>query len=1793
MSEAFVESDPLSTGETDTPTATTIFPASYGQEALWFIHQDPAATSVYNMGTGLYIHSGVSRTLLRDIFDQLSQRHPALRTTFTFHDDQLLQVIHDRQAVCFEEADCSGQHLEAMQPILKQSLQRPFDLEQGPLWRVTLFTLSAEQHVLWMQFHHVMSDVWSYLSLLDELVILYQAAKEMTSAALPPLTGTYNQYVQWQRDRLDAAGDALYAYWQEALSGELPVLELPADHPRPPVQTYQSAEYRFVLDTDLRDRIRALARREGASFYAVTLAAFQLLLHRYSGQPEILTGIPTAGREQQRFDRTVGYFVNTLVLRSSFELDGALDFKIFLQQVKTALSGVITYRDYPFPWLVKDLNIVRDINRAPLCQSMLVMLRPQDVGEDIVKLVKGETVEVAGLTLSFAGIWQESRDFDIMMVLLEQTDGVGVQLHYHTDLFEEATIVRMAGHFRQLLEAIVDDPNQLVSKLPLLTDAERHQLLVEWTDTQHACPANMCFHELFEAQVKRSPEAEAVVDASRRVLTYRELNGRANQLAHYLRAQGVASEAVVGVCMERCPETVISLLAIFKAGGAYLPLDPALPADRLDFMLSNSNALAILTKRQYAGQLQAEQAQIICLDADGEAIAQQPASDPDNRSAPESLAYVIYTSGSTGLPKGAMVEHRGMVNHLYAKIIDLDLTQADRLAETAPQSFDISIWQFLVALLVGGAVHIFDDDTVHNPSQLLDWVDAEAISILEVVPSLLRFMLDDLASRGAARPGFTHLRWLLLTGEALPPHLCREWFVYYPDIPLMNAYGPTECSDDVTHHAIYEALPADAVSVPIGRPVANMRLYILDDRLQPTPIGVPGELYVGGIGVGRGYLNDPERTAAAFMADPFVPGPEARFYKTGDLVRYLPDGTIEFLGRLDHQVKIRGHRIELGEIETVLAAHPNVRQSLVTVYEKDNGDNLLVAYLVPLSESPTMVSELRQHLSEKLPGYMVPAAFFTLTAFPLTPNGKIDRSALPSPETAPTETANYVPTQTPAEAMLAAIWADVLELDRVGRHDNFFELGGHSLLAIRVLSRLREAMQVELSVRTVFEAPTVADLAGAMETAHRAEHALPLPPPLQPAAREGNLPLSFAQQRLWFLDQLEGPNPTYNILHAFRLLGKLQVYALEHALDELVQRHEVLRTAFLSVEGQPEQQIHSHVHLPLPVVDLQDMSEEEQTATLNELLGQEAMRPFDLSRLPLLRVTLYVLNDAEYVLQFNIHHIVSDAWSMGILLHELDTLYEAAVRGERASLPALPVQYADFAQWQRQWLTGEVLDRQLTYWRQQLADAPTLLVLPTDHPRPLTQTFNGRIEHFELDAQLVDQLRALSQQAGTSLFMTLYSVFTMLMGRYSSQDDIVVGTPIVNRHTREIEPLIGFFLNTLALRTHLEDDPSFTALLQQVSRVALEAYTHQDVPFEQLVHELAVERNLSHAPLFQVMFAWYDLPQPRGLGDLTMTPLAPATVAAKFDLTMFVGETQQQAGGDLWGMIEYNTDLFERATICRMIDHFRQLITGILADPAQPVKQVPLLTEAERRQLLAEWNATQCDYPSGQCVHQLFEAQVERTPEAVAVVFGQTQWRYRELNQQANQLAHRLQALGVGPNVLVGICLERSPQMAMSILAILKAGGAYVPLDPAYPQDRLRFMLDHAQVQVLLTQASLRAWLTPPANTVTLELDDPEIDLTAESRDNPRSGVTPDHLLYVIYTSGSTGRPKGVAMRHQPLTNLVWWQQTRTPMAEGARTLQFTPVSFDVSCQELFSTWCFGGTLVLVSEDIRRDGDAL
>ncbi|MDJ0702180.1 MAG: amino acid adenylation domain-containing protein [Leptolyngbyaceae cyanobacterium MO_188.B28] len=1302
-----------------------------------------------------------------------------------------------------------------------------------------------------------------------------------------------------------------------------------------------------------------------------------------------------------------------------------------------------------------------------------------------------------------------------------------------------------------------------------------------------AIPAAFVHHQ-FEAQVALTPDAIAV-EHDGQSLSYQQLNRRANQLARYLQILGAGPETLVGLHVERSLEMVVGLFGILKAGAAYVPLDPKYPSERLIYMATDAQLSILVTQQRLAVNLPTQATKMVRLDADWEKIDQMRIDNLDSGVKPENLAYVIYTSGSTGKPKGVMIEHQSLTSFTTAAITGYEITQRDRVLQFASISFDAAVEEIYPCLTSGGTLVLFPTETLGSVSRFLKQCWEWRLTVLDLPTAYWRQLTTEFATANLGFPD--SLRLVIIGGEQAPPEQASLWQKNVGNYPrLINTYGPTEATVVATLYKLPEnSSPETGLKkVPIGKGFPHVQTCILDQHQQLVPVGVPGELHIGGVSLARGYLNRPELTGQKFIPNPFSSEPGARLYKTGDLVRYLPDGDIEFLGRIDHQVKIRGFRVELGEIEAVLARHPNVQETVVIAREDSSGNKYLAAYVVLHQTVDTAANELRRFLKQQLPEYMIPQYFVALTAMPLTPSGKIDRQALPEPDKSQRSLeTNFVEPRTPTEQQVAAIWTEILGTN-VGLHDNFFELGGHSLLATQLITRVREAFYVDFPLRRLFESPTVAGVSELIEAA-RDDQQGHIAPPIQAINRNGPLPLSFAQQRLWFLNQLQEGDSSYNMTAAARLTGNLDVATLEKAVQEIVQRHEVLRTRFPIVDGIPCQVIDPNLKVTLPVINLQDLPEAEQTAQLQQSIIREAQHPFDLANAPLLRFTLFRLGDQSHRLIINLLHIISDAWSVGVCFREMATLYTAISQGELSPLPDLSIQYADFAHWQRQWLQGEILETQLNYWKQHLADAPPLLELPTDRPRPAVQSYRGAVECFSLDADLTAQLKQLGQRTGATLFMTLLAAFVVLLYRYSGQEDIVVGSPIANRNRPEIEPLIGFFLNTLALRTRLQDNPTFVDLLSQVRQIALDAYAHQDLPFEKLVEELQPQRSLSYSPLFQVMFVLQNTPRETlELPGLSLTRISEReSVAARFDLTLFISESDS----GLTGMWRYNTDLFDAATIGRMSDHFQTLLTAILANPQQHVGELPLLQSAEHRQLLKAWNNTHTDFPPVACLQQLFQAQVEQTPEAAAVVFEDQHLTYAELNHRANQLAHHLQSLGVGPESRVGLYVERSLEMLVGLWGILKAGGAYVPLDPTHPRQRVTGLIEDAQVSVLLTQQRFMERLSDSrVQVVCLDADWP---LIAQQRwDNPQSALRPDNLAYVIYTSGSTGQPKGVAIEHRSIVNYVQGILQRISPAASRHWALVSTLAADLGNTVLFPALCTGGCLHVLSQERVTDPDA-
>ncbi|WP_233166665.1 non-ribosomal peptide synthetase, partial [Archangium sp. Cb G35] len=1345
--------------------------------------------------------------------------------------------------------------------------------------------------------------------------------------------------------------------------------------------------------------------------------------------------------------------------------------------------------------------------------------------------------------------------FDLSLSLTESPEGFSGVFEYNTDLFDSSTLQRMAGHFQVLLESVLANPDAPLASASLLSPSERHQLLVEWNASDAEFPADTCAHHLFEAVAARTPEAEALCFEGTS-LTYRELEARANQLAWHLRSLGVGPEVPVGLCVERSPDMVVAMLAVLKAGGAYLPLDPSLPRERLAFMLADGRPAVILTHQSLLPVLPSHPAHVVRLDSQSDAISRHPERTLPPLATAGNLAYVIYTSGSTGQPKGTLLAHRGLCNTALAAVRAHGFHPHSRVLQYAAFGFDASVAEVFATLLAGACLVLAPRERLMPGEPLRTLLREQRVSAVTLTPSVQ-----------AQQPteGLEGLHTLISAGEATSSELVRRWA---PGRTYLNAYGPTE----VTVCATITPVSVSPERVTLGKPWPNTRLYVLDEALQPVPAGIPGELYIGGVGLARGYLGRPELTAERFLPNPF--GPEgSRLYRTGDRVRWLSHGELEYLGRADTQVKLRGFRIEPGEIESTLLLHPTVSEACVIAREDVPGDKRLVAYLVARESAP---SELRDFLRQRLPEYMVPSAFVVLAALPLTANGKVDKKALPAPDGSALSQRAFLPPVTGTERALAGIWAQLLRVEKVGLEDDFFALGGHSLLATQAVSRVRSVLGVELPLRALFESSTLSALSARVDSARSQSSALARPP-LRQASRQGELPLSFAQQRLWFLEQLEPGTATYNVPSAFRISGQLDVEALRRATDALVARHESLRTTFHSGQHGPVQRIASSVSIPLPVVELMELPPSEREAQVRQLSAQEAARSFNLEHGPLLRTTLLKLAEQEHLLLVTLHHIVSDGWSMGVLVREVASLYEAFSSGRTPQLSQLPVQYADYASWQRQWLRDEALQSQLSYWRQQLSGAPPALELPTDRPRPSVQSYRGAQLPIQLPRSLSDSLLALCQRESTTPFMVLLASFQLLLSRYSGQDDICVGTPIAGRDRSELEGLIGFFVNTLVLRSRVQPGASFRSLLAQVRSNTLAAYEHQHLPFEKLVEELLPARDLSRSPLFQALFTLQNAPlESLRLPGLSFQPLPADSATSKFDLSLFLSESPEGFSG----VFEYNTDLFDSSTLRRMAGHFQVLLESVLANPDAPLASAAILSPSERQQLLVDWNATGADFPQDECLHHLFEAQVRRTPEATAVISEHGRLTYRELEARSNQLARRLRAMGVGPESRVGLCVERNPDMLVALLAILKAGGAYVPLDPTYPKERLAWLLEDAQGPALLAHSHLLSAL-PPHSIPTVCLDSDADALSRESTQPLADSPLPGNLAYLIYTSGSTGRPKGVSISHRNAVAFLHWALSVFQPEELRGVLASTSLNFDLSVFELFAPLACGGGVVL------------
>jgi amino acid adenylation domain-containing protein len=1544
---------------------------SFAQHRLWFIDQLEPGNTAYIISGTIHLSGVLDVAVLERCLNVIVERHDSLRTTFTLAEGRPIQVIAPRLWVPLALIDLRDLDRErrmiAAEHMTLAETQRSFDLTNGPLFRTTLLRLASTEHILLLSMHHIIADGWSVGILAHELTTLYSASVLGVSALLPELPVQYADYASWQREWMQGEVlDSQLAYWRAQLA-QLPTLNLPTDYPRRARPVLQAAHLDFAIPRDLSAELARLCQGEGITLFMTLLAAFQVLLARYSGLDDIVVGTPIANRTRAEIEPLIGCFVNTLVIRTA--LAGNPTFHEVLHRVRETMLLAYTHQDLPFDKLVEELRPERDPSRTPLFQVLFVLQN-----------TAMPELELPELRFRIAKTQNMIAKFDLSLSMSETDAGLTGTLEYCTDLFRSSTSARMVAHFQRLLAGILARPEQCIWELPLLTRAERQQLVVDWNATQVDFPANQCLHTLFEAQVARTPDVVALIapimgtehdlgQHENASVTYAALNCRANQVAQHLRMLQVGPDVRVGICMERAPDLVVVLLAILKAGAAYVPLDPAYPQERLAFMLDDAQISVLFTQGHLLQRLPSYAGRVLCLERDWPTISQRGRENLGRATTSEQPAYIIYTSGSTGQPKGVQISHRAICNRLLWGQSAYPLNERDCVIQIASFSFDISIWELFGPLLAGGRVVLPAPSAQQDAVQLVKLMAAHGVTVAHFVPSMLQMILDVGPSEADAQ-----LRGVLFGGEALTAEL-QAALAAQLTTDLQHMYGPTEASISATAWLCLAG--SHMPSAAIGRPIANTQIYLLDGHGQPVPIGVWGEIHIGGAGLAQGYLNRPDLTAERFIPNPFAttndelaarpvilrPSSGVRLYRTGDLARYHPDGMLQFLGRTDRQVKIRGIRIELGEIEGMLARHPAVREAAVLAQDDAQGSKRLVAYVVPTNdlrrttkdERPgtnrvlrpsSFVSELRAFLKEHLLDAMIPAAFVLLDAWPLTPNGKIDYAALPAPSTArPALDSAFAAPRSATEQQLVAIWAELLGLEQLGIHDDFFALGGHSLMATQFAWRVRAALGVEIPLRTVFETPTVAQLADYIARSQQAAVS-DAQPALAAIPRDQPLPLSFAQHRLWFLHQLDTTSPAYNIPGAVQLTGSLNILTLQQAVHAIIQRHEALRTIFQAAHGQPFQVILSAAPFRLPVVHLAAVPPGARAALVRRLAIQEAQQPFDLARGPLLRAALLRLDAQEHILIFTLHHIIADGWSISIFAQEVALVYAALLAGAPSPLPPLPIQYADFAAWQRQWPQA-VFQPLLAYWRAQLAAPLPLLKLPLDRPRPPVQTVHGATQRFSLPPDRTEALKQFVRAEHATLFMGLLAAFKLLLYAYSHQPDIVVGSPIANRTRRELEGVIGCFVNTLVLRTELAGTISFRELARRVREVTLGAYAHQDLPFDKLVEELQPQRDLSYTPLFQARFILQNMPPPQ----LTLPDLAIRSVELDYEMVhydLIVNLRETSAG--VIGSFDYNRDLFDPATIAQMIGHFELIIERALAAPDERLEAlVAPIAAAERR----------------------------------------------------------------------------------------------------------------------------------------------------------------------------------------------------------------------------------------------------
>lgn len=1738
-------------------------PLSFSQQRLWFIENLLPGKALYHVPLALHLMGNCNIEALSKAYRAVIARHESLRTRFVSIDGQATQVIDSPEsAVNLVINNTHTFSRESLKDYLEKSLLQPFNLAEGPLLRGELITSAENGSVLFVVMHHIITDGWSMQCYLKELNQWYQHyAKGVPKPE--PLFVQYADYSLWQQSWLQ--GDVLQQqlnYWKTQFSDIPDTINLPTDYVRPQELTYAGGRVDFSLSESDVSELKRCAQMNNATMFMVILSALQIVLYRYSQQNTVIVGTPIANRTVKETEPLIGFFVNTLALKADFSQP--LTVRQFVEQIRETTLGAYAHQDLPFEQLVSYLDVPHQLNVNPLFQVMLAYREQRgkiNLGDLAVSSLEEGNYSVA--------------KFDLTLTVQNNGNNFHCSMEYAKDLFYHETIERLTMHLTQVVRCMHSMSDKYVHELPLLTEPEIKQQLITWNQTERSFPKTT-IHQLFEAQAEKTPDAIALIYEDQKI-TYSELNAKANRVAYYLRSQGIGNQPdmLVGLATDRSPEMIIGMLAILKAGGAYVPFDSSYPNERLRYML-NDTGLTLLLTQEYLEKkwlpLKDSDQPLSVVSLDDTIYGSFSTDNLVTKVQPNHLAYVIYTSGSTGKPKGTLVEHE----HVIAFCINnsfIDTQKVNRIAALSNYAFDGSIFDIFFALLNGKTTIILKTDIALNPYQLSDELKRTSADTMFLTTALLNnfCQLKD-------NP-LLHLKTVLFGGEKCNEEIIRKFVNQYVEPKLIHVYGPTET---IVFSTYFNITRGNCLStIPIGVPLANKKLYVLDNNKKLLPVGSMGELYIGGAGLARGYLNQEAMTNERFIEHRFnSESPWMRLYRTGDLVRYSVEGHIEYLGRSDHQIKIRGFRVELPEIEAQLLKQPFIQSAIVIVRENRSDEKQLIAYIVHdhyLEDKLEYAQTLKKQLNAFLPDYMIPAHIVVLENMPLNANGKIDRKALPALSDTMLIASNYRLPETNTEKALAEIWAKLLNLsvEHISGNDNFFHLGGNSLLIMRLSADITAQWQCDIAIKDIFKASTLFEMAKLIDSM---EKNLSIPQ-LTVQVRPNYIPLSFSQQRLWFLEQLLPGKALYQVPLVLKLTGQCNINALVYAYREIIVRHESLRTHFESIEGKAIQVIDE----PQTIPDLNVFERDNTPSDLKSYIEAAIVKPFDLSQGPLIRGEL-IVGTGEYLFLVVMHHIITDGWSIQCYLNELNQLYQHYHQGGAKPVP-LSVQYIDYTLWQQSWLQGDILEKQLSYWKTQLMDIPEVIALHTDYPRPKELTYVGERFNFYLSEMEMLELKNCAKINNTTLFMVMLSVLQVVLYRYSQQDIVVVGTPIANRKVKELQPLIGFFANTLALKADFSKPLTVRQFLEQVKKTTLDAYTHQDVPFEQLVNYLNVPREININPLFQVMFTYQEQHEKWVLGDLHVSSLEEGSYPiAKFDLMLNVEQ-------DLNGFrcsFEYSKDLFMHQTIERLAEHFKQIANHMMPMLEHSVHDLPLLTEPEMKQQLIAWNQTESFYPQT-TIHQLFEAQVDKTPDAIALMYEDQKLTYQALNTKANRVAHYLRSQGIGnqPDMLVGVGMASSFEIIVAILAILKVGAAYVPFAEKIPEARLLHMINDTQITVLLTQEKLMSrWkLLNNQNKLSIVPVDNEAFYIEYSEENLPSVTQSNHLAYVMYTSGSTGQPKGVMIEHRGVVSLV--KNVRyVDIRPTDRFLQLSDIAFDAATFEIWGALLNGGQLHIVSNSL-------